>query len=150
MAATQKPYLTMLTIDHVPGRTIQPLGLVIVHMTEGMGVFRDLFAKVSDFLGGRAGKYDSSVKDLIFRALRGLSDQAWEVYGSNGENVDAIVGLTVDVQPIASKGMAMMQITAYGTVAVLVEEHKNNAKSDELDRAHGPARLAVGSLSGGL
>ena len=125
MTSTQKPYLTMLTIDHVPGHTIQPLGLVIVHMTEGMGVFRDLFAKVSDFLGGRVGQYDRSVKGLIFRALRSLSDQAWMVYGSNGEHIDAIVGLTVDVQPIASKGMAMMQITAYGTVAVLKGEPKD-------------------------
>ena len=97
---------------------VQPLGLVFVHKTEGMGVFRDVLARIKDFFGGNVGTYNNSVHtDLIIPALRELSDLAHHIYGSELHGApDAILGFVMNVQPLSSKGMSMMQVTMFGTV----------------------------------
>ena len=116
MEQHDRPYLPIYTLHQNPECRYQPLGLVVVHKTEGMGVFRDFIARLKDLTGGRVGAYDRSVNvDLIVPALRELSDQAHEIYTVDGIAPDAIMGLVMDVQSVSSTGMAMMQITVYGT-----------------------------------
>jgi uncharacterized protein YbjQ (UPF0145 family) len=123
----------MYTVHQDPMRRFRPLGLVVQHKTEGMGVIRDFVARLKDFTGGRVGAYDRSVsKDLIFPTLRDLSDQAHDIYTVNNVPPDAIVGLMMNVQSVPSKGMAMMQITVYGTaVRYLTEKEEAEAKKEE-------------------
>ena len=133
MAKQICPYLPIYTIHQDPTRLYRPLGLVVQHKTEGMGVIRDLVARLKDFTGGRVGAYDRSVNgDLIFPTLRELSNQAHEIYTVEGVGPDAIVGLIMNVQSVPSKGMAMMQITVYGTaVRYLTPEEEAEVKKDE-------------------
>ena len=133
MAKIDRPWLPMYTVHQDPMRRFRPLGLVVQHKTEGMGVIRDFVARLKDITGGRVGAYDRSVsKDLIFPTLRDLSDQAHDIYTVNNVPPDAIVGLMMNVQSVPSKGMAMMQITVYGTaVRYLTEEEEAEAKKDE-------------------
>lgn len=116
MAKLDRPYLPMSTLHQNVEYRYRVLGLVVIHKTEGMGLFRDFVARLKDFTGGRVGAYDRSVNgDLIFPALRELSDQAHDIYTVGEEAPDAIMGLVMDVQSVSSKGMAMMHITVYGT-----------------------------------
>src|SRR5574340_1776248 len=92
MAKLDRAWLPIYTIHQDPTRRFRPLGLVVQHKTEGMGVIRDLVARLKDFTGGRVGAYDRSVsKDLIFPTLRDLSDQAHDIYTMDGVAPDAIV-----------------------------------------------------------
>lgn len=129
MAKSDRPWLPMYTLHQDPMRRFRPLGLVVQHKTEGMGIFRDWIARLKDLTGGRVGAYDRSVsKDLIFPTLRDLSDQAHDIYTVNNVPPDAIVGLMMNVQSVPSKGMAMMQITIYGTaVRYLTDEEEAEA-----------------------
>ena len=116
MEKHDRPYVPIYTLHHNPECRYQPLGMVVVHKTEGMGVFRDFIARLKDLTGGRVGAYDRSVNvDLIVPALRELSDQAHDIYTVDGIAPDAIMGLVMDVQSVSSTGVAMMQITVYGT-----------------------------------
>lgn len=123
----------MYTVHQDPTRRLRPLGLVVQHKTEGMGIFRDWIARFKDLTGGRVGAYDRSVsKDLIFPTLRDLSDQAHDIYTVNDVPPDAIVGLMMNVQSVPSKGMAMMQITVYGTaVRYLTPEEEDESRKEE-------------------
>src|SRR5262249_4421438 len=135
MAKQVAPYLPIYTIHQDPTRRFRPLGLVVQHKTEGMGVIRDLVARLKDFTGGRVGAYDRSVNaDLIYPTLRELCNQAHDIYTVDGVGPDAIVGLVMNVQSVPSKGMAMMQITVYGTAVRYLtpeEEEEAEAKAGE-------------------
>lgn len=141
MKSTPKPYLSMYTLhgDRIllEGKEyrVEPLGLMFVHRTEGMGVVRDLIARVKDFFGGNVGSYNSSVyEDLILPAMREMSDRSHETYHSERLGApDCIMGFTMKVLPLSSKGMSMMQATLVGTVCKLHEvdrlktpEHSQN------------------------
>ncbi len=133
MGKHDRPYLPIYTLHQITDSRFRPLGLVVIHKTEGMGVLRDLIARLKDLTGGRVGAYDRSVNsDLIFPALRELSDQAHDIYTIDGVSPDAIMGLVMDVQSVSSKGMAMQQITAYGTaVRYLTPEEEAAIKPAE-------------------
>lgn len=129
MKTIPKPYLSMYTVSGdrilLEGKEyrVQPLGLMFVHRTEGMGVVRDLVARVKDFFGGNVGSYNSSVyEDLILPSMRELSDRSHETYYSDLHgSPDCIMGFTMNVYPLSSKGMSMMQATLAGTVCKLHE-----------------------------
>jgi uncharacterized protein YbjQ (UPF0145 family) len=125
MASTERPYLPMYTLGEsgvycIEGkpRMCEPLGLVFVHKTQGMGWIRDIAARLRDFFGGGVRSYDKPVqRDLILPGLRELSDMAYDYY----DNPMAILGVTFEVMSIGSKGMAMMSITIKGTAVRWVE-----------------------------
>jgi uncharacterized protein YbjQ (UPF0145 family) len=129
MKTIPKPYLSMYTLhgDRIllEGKEyrVQPLGLMFVHRTEGMGVVRDIIARIKDFFGGNVGSYNSSVyEDLILPSMREMSDRSHETYSSDLYGApDCIMGFTMSVLPLSSKGMSMMQATLVGTVCKLHE-----------------------------
>ena len=136
-----RPYLPIYTLHQLTEYRYHPLGLVVIRKTEGMGMFRDWVARLKDLIGGRVGAYDRSVNaDLIFPALRELSDQAHDIYTIDGVAPAAIMGLVMDLQSVSSKGMAMQQITAYGTAVrylTLEEEAESKpAESKIVDALH--------------
>ncbi len=119
MLSEDRPYLPMFTlgesgiysINNEP-QLCEPLGLVFVHKTQGMGWVRDIMARVRDFIGGGVRSYDKPVQNyLILPALRELSDMAYEKYG----NPTAIMGLDFQVETVSAKGMSMKSITVQGT-----------------------------------
>ncbi len=125
--ANERAYLPIYSLDESrilleDGEyRVQPLGLILVHRTEGMGVLRDVMARVKDFFGGNVGTYNNSVyADLILPAMRELSDRAHDIYTSDVYGApDAILGFSMSVIPVSSKGMSMMQATMYGTAVKL-------------------------------
>ncbi len=88
-------------------------GVVTGEAIMGANVVRDIFAAVTDIVGGRSGAYEEKLKDARMTALAELEDQA-RALGAN-----AVVGVDLDYEVIGSNG-SMLMVSASGT-AVVVE-----------------------------
>ncbi|NBX86098.1 MAG: hypothetical protein EBQ80_02495 [Proteobacteria bacterium] len=105
----------LTTTDHVEGYRIRKYGpLVASEAVMGTNVFRDFFAKVRDFVGGRSGAFQHALMDARELILRELSEQA-EAAGCN-----AILAIDLDYSEISGSGKTMLMVAAQGT-AVFIE-----------------------------
>lgn len=104
--------MIVTTTNTVDGKRItQYLGVVSGETVYGANVFRDFFASIRDIVGGRAGGYESVLKDGKASALQDMVEEARNL-GAN-----AIVGVDIDYENI---GQSMLMVSANGT-AVIVE-----------------------------
>jgi uncharacterized protein YbjQ (UPF0145 family) len=88
-------------------------GIVVGEVIVGVNLFRDLFASITDIVGGRSGKYENVLKRARDEALAEMEAEAAKV-GAN-----AIVGVDLDYEVVGDKG-SMLMVSASGT-AVIVE-----------------------------
>jgi len=106
--------MLVTTTHNVEGHRITAYkGLVAGEAIMGANVFRDFFASVRDFVGGRSGAYEKVLNDARETAVAELVDRATEL-GCN-----AVVGVDIDYETVGSRG-GMLMVTAAGT-AVIVE-----------------------------
>lgn len=99
--------VTITTTDGVEGKRIVSYhGLVTGEAIVGANIFRDLFARVRDIVGGRAAGYEKALREAKDIALEELSQQA-ESLGAN-----AVVGVDLDYEAI---GQSMLMVSANGT-----------------------------------
>lgn len=99
--------VTITTTDGVEGKRIVSYhGLVTGEAIVGANIFRDLFARVRDIVGGRAAGYEKALREAKDMALEELSQQA-ESLGAN-----AVVGVDLDYEAI---GQSMLMVSANGT-----------------------------------
>ena len=80
----------------------------------GANIVRDVFASITDIVGGRSGAYEDKLQDARDTALKELQDRA-ETYGAN-----AVVGVDLDYEVIGKAG-SMLMVSASGT-AVTIEQ----------------------------
>lgn len=85
-------------------------GIVVGEAIMGANVFRDLFAQVTDIVGGRSGAYESKLQDARETALRELQERA-AALGAN-----AVVGVDLDYEVV---GQSMLMVSAAGTAVVV-------------------------------
>ena len=103
--------MLIVTTDGIEGRKIvEYLGIVSGDAIVGANVFRDLFARVRDVVGGRAGGYE--------QALRGAKDHAMEdmVREAEAAGADAVVAVDLDYEVV---GESMLMVSANGTAVRL-------------------------------
>jgi uncharacterized protein YbjQ (UPF0145 family) len=93
------------------GRIIRYHGVVTGEVILGANVFRDFFASIRDIVGGRAGSYESVLRDGRNTAFGEMMQEAQRL-GAN-----AIVGIDVDYETL---GKSMLMVSVSGT-AVSVE-----------------------------
>jgi len=99
------------TTPSVEGKTITAYkGIVVGEAILGANVFRDIFAGITDIIGGRSGAYEESLMEARTTALGELEDRA-RALGAN-----AVVGIDLDYEVINN----MLMVSASGT-AVTVE-----------------------------
>jgi uncharacterized protein YbjQ (UPF0145 family) len=104
--------MIITTTPSIEGRKIAAYkGIVVGEAIMGANVVRDLFASVTDIIGGRSGAYESKLQDARDTALRELEERA-AVLGAN-----AVVGVDLDYEVV---GQSMLMVSASGT-AVVVE-----------------------------
>lgn len=104
--------MILTTTPSIEGKSITKyLGIVAGEAIMGANVVRDLFASITDIVGGRSGAYESKLVDARNIAMEEMSDKAVRI-GAN-----AVVGIDVDYEVIR-EGMLMVAIS--GT-AVWVE-----------------------------
>ena len=107
--------MLVTTTPFVEGYQIRKYGpLVAAEAVMGTNVFRDFFAGVRDFVGGRSGTFQNSLKDAREVILREIQQQAEEA-GCN-----AIIGVDIDYGEISGGGKTMLMVAVQGT-AVFIE-----------------------------
>jgi uncharacterized protein YbjQ (UPF0145 family) len=105
--------MLVTTTHNVEGRKIsQYLGIVSGEAVVGANMFRDLFAKVRDIVGGRSGAYENVLADARRQALDEMSEAAARL-GAN-----AVVGVDLDYE-VVGETSSMLMVTAAGTAVVL-------------------------------
>lgn len=104
--------MILTTTPNIEGKSIKNYyGVVTGEAIMGANVVRDLFASITDIVGGRSGAYESKLVDAREIAMDEMSDKARRL-GAN-----AVVGIDIDYEVIRD-GMLMVAVS--GT-AVLVE-----------------------------
>lgn len=84
-------------------------GIVVGEAILGANVFRDIFAGITDIIGGRSGAYEESLAEARDTALKELEERAAE------QGATAVVGVDLDYEVINN----MLMVSASGTAVVL-------------------------------
>lgn len=101
--------MLLTTTNTIEGKEItQYFGIVSGETIIGANVFRDFFAGIRDIVGGRAGSYESVLREAKETALQEMSEQASRL-GAN-----AIIGIDLDYETVGASG-SMLMVTAAGT-----------------------------------
>ena len=103
--------MIITTTPTIEGRSIADYkGIVVGEAIMGANVVRDLFASITDIVGGRSGVYESKLQDARDTALTELEDRA------RAKGADAVLGVDLDYEVV---GQSMLMVTAAGTAVVL-------------------------------
>ncbi len=84
-------------------------GIVAGEAIMGANVIRDLFASVTDIIGGRSGTYEAKLADARETALREMQEKAAAL------GATAVVGVDLDYEVIGQ----MLMVSASGTAVRL-------------------------------
>lgn len=99
--------MIITTTPSIQGKEIREyLGVVMGEAIMGANVFKDLFASISDIIGGRAGAYEQELRKARKIAIEEMSVEARELGGN------AIVGVDIDYEVIRD---GMLMVAASGT-----------------------------------
>ena len=105
--------MLVTSTDSVEGRRIvEYLGVVAGEAILGVNVFRDLFSGIRDIVGGRAGGYQSALRDAREAAFADLIDAA------RARGADAVVGVDIDYE-VLGKENGMLMVSINGTAVRL-------------------------------
>ncbi|MEM6939296.1 MAG: heavy metal-binding domain-containing protein [Pseudomonadota bacterium] len=99
---------TTSTIEGHPIHTYH--GLVVGEAIMGANIVRDLFAQITDIVGGRSGQYESKLRDARETAMAELQEEA----RSKGAN--AVVGIDIDYEVVSD---SMLMVSVSGTAVSL-------------------------------
>ena len=94
-------------------KVVKYLGVITGEAILGANIFRDIFAAIRDFVGGRSASYERELGKAREIALAELEDWAEEL-GAN-----AVIGVDIDYESFG-KTNGMMMVSATGT-AVIIE-----------------------------
>ncbi len=84
-------------------------GIVVGEAILGANVFRDIFAGITDIIGGRSGAYEEELSKAREIALAELEERA------TAKGANAVVGVDLDYEVINN----MLMVSASGTAVVL-------------------------------
>ena len=105
--------MIVTTTPSVEGRKITGYkGIVVGEAIMGANVVRDIFASITDIVGGRSGAYESKLQDARDTALRELEQRARTL------GADAVVGVDLDYEVVGQSG-SMLMVSASGTAVTL-------------------------------
>ena len=92
------------------GRIIRYHGVVTGEAILGANIFRDFFASIRDIVGGRAGSYETVLRDGRNTAFGEMMQEAQRL-GAN-----AIVGIDIDYE---TPGKSMLMVSVSGTAVTV-------------------------------
>jgi uncharacterized protein YbjQ (UPF0145 family) len=99
--------MLVTTTNSVEGRTITDyLGVVSGEAIMGANVVRDIFASITDIVGGRSGAYEQKLRQARNLSVQEMTAQAQEL------GAHAVVGVDLDYE-VVREGMLM--VIAAGT-----------------------------------
>jgi uncharacterized protein YbjQ (UPF0145 family) len=101
------------TTSRIEGRPVQTyLGIVTGEVIVGANIFRDLFASITDIVGGRSGKYEQVLQRARTEALAEMQAEATKLGGN------AVVGVDIDYEVLGSNG-SMLMVSCSGTAVIV-------------------------------
>ena len=89
------------------------VGIVTSECVFGMNIFRDFFAGMSDFFGGRSSASQKVLRDARNTCLAELKKEAYDI------GADGVMGIDLDYSEISGKGKGMLFLVASGTAVRL-------------------------------
>ena len=102
--------MIVTTTPSIEGQSIAAYhGVVVGEAILGANVFRDLFAGITDIIGGRTGAYEQALGRARETALQEMQDRAREMGGN------AVVGVDLDYEVINN----MLMVSASGTAVTI-------------------------------
>lgn len=105
--------MIVTTTNHIEGQKVTDyIGIVSGEAIMGANIVRDLFASITDIVGGRSGAYESKLKEARGVAIKEMCDQALEL------GATAVIGVDLDYEVIRD---GMLMVTAAGTAVRLTE-----------------------------
>ena len=103
--------MIVTTTHTIEGRSITAYkGIVVGEAIMGANIVRDMFARVTDIVGGRSGQYETKLRDARETAMAELRHEAAAL------GADAVVGVDLDYEVI---GDSMLMVSASGTAVSL-------------------------------
>lgn len=103
--------MIVTTTQSIEGHQITAYhGIVVGEAIMGANVVRDIFASITDIVGGRSGAYETKLQDARETALAELEQRA----AAKGAN--AVVGVDLDYEVV---GDTMLMVSASGTAVTV-------------------------------
>ncbi|NJM51028.1 MAG: heavy metal-binding domain-containing protein [Sphingomonadales bacterium] len=101
------------TTPAIEGQPVQKyLGVVTGEVIVGANIFRDIFASITDIVGGRSGKYENVLRRAREEALQEMKSEAAALGGN------AVIGVDLDYEVLGQNG-SMLMVSATGTAVLL-------------------------------
>ena len=94
-------------------RVAKVVDVISAECVFGMNIFKDFFAGLTDFFGGRSGASQGVLRDARETCIRELKREAHRV-GAN-----AVIGVDLDYSEFSGQGKSMLFLVASGTAVVL-------------------------------
>ena len=105
--------MIITTTNEIDGKEIKEyVGIVTGEAIVGAHVFKDIFASLRDFFGGRSKAYENTIRDAREIALKEMQEEA-EKLGAH-----AILGVDIDYEVLGKSG-SMLMSSATGTAVIL-------------------------------
>ena len=105
--------MLLTTTNNIEGKTISTYyGMVTGEAIIGANIFKDIFASITDIVGGRSGAYEKSLKDAKNIAVSELIEAAKAL------GADAVIAIDLDYETMGKDG-GMMMVSASGTAVSL-------------------------------
>ena len=99
--------MILSTTPSIEGHAISEyLGIVTGEAILGANIVRDIFATITDIVGGRSGKYEQELGKARRIAMEEMSQEA------NNLGANAVIGVDLDYEVIRE---GMLMVTASGT-----------------------------------
>ena len=107
--------MLITTTNTIDGHTITKYHTVVTgEAIIGANLFKDIFASITDLVGGRSGTYERVLREAKDNALQELQYNA-KAMGANG-----VVGIDLDYETIGHNS-SMLMVTASGTAVTYQE-----------------------------
>ena len=101
--------MLLSTTNNIDGHQITEYhGVITGEAIIGANLFKDIFASITDLVGGRSGAYERVLREAKDNALKELQ------YNAQAYSANAIIGIDLDYETIGQSG-SMLMVTASGT-----------------------------------
>jgi uncharacterized protein YbjQ (UPF0145 family) len=101
--------MLVTTTPNIEGKKIvEYYGLVTGEAIMGANLFKDLFASITDIVGGRSGTYEKELRTAKDTAINEMCQLA-QTMGAN-----AVIAVDLDYETVGRDG-SMLMVTASGT-----------------------------------
>jgi len=105
--------MLLTTTATLQDKKVEYIGMVSGEAIMGTNIVRDLFASITDIVGGRSGTYEKGLKEGREIALREMQGEA-AALGAN-----AVIGIDLDYETVGQGG-SMLMVVATGTAVRIV------------------------------